>query len=481
MKQAIESGIRFDRVPPQDIDAERALLGSMIEPVGSKEIIEKARHVGVLPEIFYKKGHQFICSAIFNLYDKELPVDLITLARELESNGTIEQAGDVAYIDEMIDSVPTAVNFEYYANIVKEHALQRFVIQNAVKLYNDCFDRDIEVGYLIKQHNETLENIRELYGSSNGKNFAYTATDIMKMDIPEPKWIVRNYIPEGLSLLSGPTKAGKSWLVLQLALATAQPKNTGIFLGILPVENSGNVLYLALEDSYRRIKLRLAKICKDNIVPEQLEFATDIQSMNQGGIAKVENWIQSKPNPRLVIVDVLEKIRDHSGNKFKNAYEQDYEDLGRLKKLADKMQVSIVVVDHRNKSKPEDILDTITGSVGKQGAPDGLLILKKLRKENVGTLYRTGKDYDEDDEMAIRLDLDSGIGWSLIGSANDHQMSKMQESILDLLGEANEAMSPKQIAVELDLNAAVVRTTLRRLENEHIIKQFGYGKYVSNK
>jgi hypothetical protein len=480
MRQTTDAGIRFDRVPPQDIDAERALLGSLIVPVGTRETIEKAKQIGVLPEIFYKTAHEYICVAIYNLYEKESPVDLLTLTRELLSMSLIEQVGDVAYLDELLDSTPTSANMAYYAEIVLENALKRAAIRQATKLYNDCFEHDIEIDFLIKQHNDSLDNLKELYHSSNGKTFAHKASDIVKMDIPDPKWIVKNYIPEGLSLISGPTKAGKSWLMLQLALATAQPGNIGIFLGILPVENSGNVLYLALEDSLRRIKSRLLKICKDNIIPEQLEFATDIPFMNQGGIAKLENWIQSKANPRLIIVDVLEKIRDHGGNKFKNAYEQDYEDLGRLKKLADKTNVSIVVVDHRNKSKPDDILDTITGSVGKQGAPDGLLILKKPRKEKVGTLYRTGKDYDEDDEMAIELDLEQGIGWSLIGNANEHQLTEQRKAIIELLETSNEPMSPKQIAEGLDVNAGYIRTTLRRLIEDKTIKQFGYGKYIVN-
>jgi hypothetical protein len=475
-----EQSIRFDRVPPQDVDSERALIGSLIQPVGTSEIIEKAIQIGVLPEIFYKKAHEFLCIAIYSLHEKESPVDLVTLSQELMSNGLLEQVGDVTYIDELLDATPTSVNMAYYAEIVIGNALKRSTVQQATKLYNDCFEHDVEIEYLIKQHTESLENLKELYQSKNNKKNGYTAKEISTMDIPESRWIVRNYVPEGLTLVAGAPKIGKSWFTLGLALATAYPYRSGIFLGSLPVENSGDVLYLALEDSIRRIKSRLFTLCKDNNFPDGLEFWTSIPTLSQGGVAKLEHWVQSKAKPRLIVIDVLEKIRDHAGAKFKNAYTEDYEDLGRLKTLADKTGISIVVVDHKRKADANDILDTISGSVGKQGAPDGLLIIRKARKESIGSLYRTGKDYDEDDEMAIKLDLDSGVGWSVIGNAEEIQLSSQRKAIVECLKSSNIPMTPKQIADTLGFNASYIRTTLRRLVEDKTISQYEFGKYVLN-
>jgi len=479
-KPALENGIRFDRVPPQDIDAERALLGSLIEPIGNKKIIENAIKIGILPEVFYKQSHEYIYIAILNLFEKESPIDLITLTRELENIGLLEQVGDVSYIDELLDSTPTSANMAYYAEIIKEHALKRSAIRQAVKLYNDCFENNVEIDYLIEQHTETLENLKELYHSENGRKYGYNAKEISIMDIPESRWIVRNYIPEGLTLVAGAPKIGKSWFTLGLALATAYPQNAGVFLGSLPIENSGDVLYLALEDSLRRIKSRLFILCKDNNFPEGLEFWTFIPTLSQGGIAKLESWVQSKAHPRLIVIDVLEKIRDHANAKFKTAYTEDYEDLGLLKSLADKTGISIVVVDHKRKADANDILDTISGSVGKQGAPDGLLIIRKARKESIGSLYRTGKDYDEDDEMAIKLDLDSGVGWSIIGNADDCRLTEQRKAIIELLESSNEPMSPKQITDNLEINGGYIRTTLRRMVEDETIKQFGRGQYIVN-
>jgi hypothetical protein len=477
VKQTKENEIRFDRVPPQDIDAERALIGSLIEPVGTKETIEKAIRIGVLPEIFYKTAHQYLCTAILNLYEKESPVDLITLSQELMNTGLIEQVGDVSYLDELLDSTPTSKNMAYYAVIVKENKLKRSAIEKATKLYNDCFEHDIEIDFLIKQHNESMENLKELYNSGNGKSYGLSLEEIMAMDIPPSKWIVKNYIPEGLTLIAGPSKAGKSWLMYQLAIATATPNNNGMWLGSLPILNNGHVLYLALEDSIRRIQDRVNLLCQTSLRPSKIRCVIETPKLDTGGLSKIRHWIETTPESRLVIIDVWEKFVSHKSSS-KNAYQEDYENLEPLKKLAKDYRISIVIVDHKNKSNSADILDTIQNSVGKQGVPDGLIILKRLRKEKTGSLYRTGKDYDEDDEMAIKFDLTGGVGWSLIGNADEHQLTEQRKAIIELLESTNEPMSPKQIAENLEIKPDYIRKTLRRLIDTGMIKQFGRGQYI---
>ncbi len=480
MNKSEQQGIRFDRVPPQDIDAERALLGAMIEPIGTPETIKKAMINGVVPEMFYKESHRDICTTIYNLYDKNIPVDLVTLAKELEDNDLLEKVRGVPYLDELLDSTPTSTNILYYASIVKEYALTRKAIDASVRLYNKLFDYGAYSESIVKQYSTELLNIKNFYGKGIEKKYGYTAKEIAEMDIPEPLWIVRNYIPEGLTLIAGAPKIGKSWMTLQLALATAQPKETGIFLGVLPLESSGDVLYLALEDSVRRIKSRLYKLCRDENFPPRLEVWTEIPKLEKGGLGRMEYWIESKQDPKLIVIDVFEKIRDRDISKYKSAYTEDYEDLGKIKELADRTGISIVVVEHRRKMQADDILDSISGSVGKQGAPDGLLIIRRARREKIGSLFRTGKDYDEDDEMAIQLDIDSGVGWSLIGEASEVNFTEQRKAIVELLESTNEPMNPKQIADELEMDGGYIRKTLRRLLKDETIKQFGYGKYIVN-
>jgi hypothetical protein len=472
-----QENIGYDRVPPQDVDAERALLGAMVYGDGNREYIKLAIDVGVIPEIFYKEHHQVICTAIFNLYDKNIGVDLLTVAKELGEMEWLDKI-DVRYLDELIDSTPNAANLTYYAEIVQEEALRRAIIQRCCDLYVAAFDSDAdELPSKIKLHQESISNISELYNHANNKKYGWTAKEIMAMDIPKPVWLVRNYVPEGLTLLAGAPKIGKSWLTLQLAAGVASTQ--GYFLGIEPVENHGNVLYLALEDSMSRIQSRIGTVCPDGNYSDRLEFWEDCPRLAQGGLVKIEGWIKNQPEPRLVIIDVLEKVRAVP-DKYKTAYTQDYDELSLLKNLCKKYSISIVLVDHKRKAEADDIMNTIHGSVGKQGAPDGLLIITRPRSERIGTLSRTGKDFEQEDDMAIEFDIEQHGGWRLIGDAQSHLMTEQRQKIIKLLEDTNEPMTPKQMADELVANPATIRGALRRMVIEEVIKQFGRGQYIIN-
>ena len=158
------NSIRFDRVPPQNVDAERAVLGAMLLPDGGREAIPKVIEIlGDDPygDIFYKETHQKIYNAILNLFEKNQPVDLVTATRELEQIGDLEKVGDVAYLDEMMDSVPTAANVEYYARIVKDESLRRRLIRASVQIYNDSFDNAEDIDVLLDGAERTVLDIRK--------------------------------------------------------------------------------------------------------------------------------------------------------------------------------------------------------------------------------------------------------------------------------------------------------------------------------
>ncbi|MDQ1317342.1 MAG: replicative helicase, partial [Candidatus Poribacteria bacterium] len=158
------NSIRFERVPPQNVDAERAVLGAMLLPDGGREAIPKVIEIlGDDPygDIFYKEAHQKIFNAILNLFEKNQPVDLVTATRELEQIGDLEKVGDVAYLDEMMDSVPTAANVEYYARIVKDESIRRRLIRASVQIYNDSFDNAEDIDVLLDGAERTVLDIRK--------------------------------------------------------------------------------------------------------------------------------------------------------------------------------------------------------------------------------------------------------------------------------------------------------------------------------
>ena len=135
---------------------------------------------------------------------------------------------------------------------------------------------------------------------------AYTGREIMEMKHAPLKWIVKGLLPEGLSLLGGRPKIGKSWISLQIALAieAAQPlfaDNEGYTC------RQGDVLYLALEDGLRRMNRRLEKLKAKH--PDRLHFAFDWPNCDDGGIETLREWLTEHPNTRLVIIDTLKRFR----------------------------------------------------------------------------------------------------------------------------------------------------------------------------
>jgi replicative DNA helicase len=124
--------VAFDRVPPQSLENEQGVLGSMMI---ARSAIEKAREI-LRPDDFYRDAHRIIFDAICNLNDRSEPADLLTLAEELRRLGHVEQVGGAEYLTTLIDAVPTAANVEYYSRIVQEKAILRNLIEAGMKLVN---------------------------------------------------------------------------------------------------------------------------------------------------------------------------------------------------------------------------------------------------------------------------------------------------------------------------------------------------------
>ena len=237
----------------------------------------------------------------------------------------------------------------------------------------------------------------------------FTAAELVSTSFPDPRWAVPGLIAEGLTLLAGPPKLGKSWLVLGLGISTAS--GTPALGKIESAE--GDVLYCALEDTPRRIKSRLSKMLGGKPQPGRLVIVTALPGMPQA-TELVSEWLDEHPDARLVVVDVLGKIRPPDGERA-NAYERDYAVIGQLKKLADHHRVAIVVVTHTRKMGADDAFDTVAGSTGLTGAADTTLVLKRARGEASAVLHVTGRDVEES-EYALTFDPPTG-SWTLDGNA----------------------------------------------------------------
>jgi RecA-family ATPase len=160
-------------------------------------------------------------------------------------------------------------------------------------------------------------------------------------------------LAEGLFILAGRPKLGKSWLVLNFAVAIA---SGGYALGTIKVD-AGDVLFCALEDGARRLQQRLRKSLGRGSVPENLYLATDWRAFDRGGLKDLESWLQAHPNARFVVFDTLERVRPSEDPRAR-LYHSDYESVKGLQDLAKRYRVCFLVVHHTRKADSRDHLDS---------------------------------------------------------------------------------------------------------------------------
>jgi hypothetical protein len=256
----------------------------------------------------------------------------------------------------------------------------------------------------------------------------YSLPEILAMQLPPKKWAIYGLIPEGLSMLLGAPKQGKSFFALNLALTVAAG---GRALGEIDVE-PGDVLYLALEDQLRRIQDRSVKLLSGLSVepPGRLYFAVDSPKLDEGGIDFLEGWIKKSDCPRMIIIDVWAKFKSKPASTG-NAYENDYQVIGPVKKLADKHGVAVVLIHHTKKESTADWVHSSSGTTGTPGAADGLLALQRLRGENEAKLLVTGRDFEEQ-EIAVEFNPDNFI-WTMMDRSSPGRKPKRQRSAQEFL------------------------------------------------
>lgn len=300
----------------------------------------------------------------------------------------------------------------------------------------------------------------------------YSAFDLGRTVFPAIKFIVPGYLPEGATILAGRPKLGKSWLALDLALAVATGSSC------LGVEcEQGDVLYLALEDNKRRIQSRLGKLAPDRQIapwPLSLGLVHEWRRHDAGGIDDIRNWAKSRPNPRLVIVDVLAQFRGGRGNT-QTQYEADYDAVKSLQQLAGELQIAILIIHHVRKGIGEvDPFEKVSGTMGLTGAADTTMVLD--RDQSGCTLYCRGRDIEEY-ERAVVFDKHD-CRWAVQGEASEVRRTDERSTILDALLEAAEDMTLSDISAATGMPHNNVKQLLFKMAKAGEVKKVGHGKYI---
>ena len=239
------------------------------------------------------------------------------------------------------------------------------------------------------------------------------ADTLLYQPLEKPCFVVDGLIPTRLSLFCGAQKIGKSWLMLKLCLYVSE----GRPLWELPT-TLGDVLYLCLEDTFYRIQDRLFRLTDE--ASEHLRFAVASCKLTDGLVGQLEDYLQERPNTRLIVIDTLQKVRTASKD---NAYANDYGDISLLKNFADRHSLAVVVVHHIRKQGDSDIFNRVSGTTGLTGSADATFVLEKEhRASDTAALYAIGRDI-EYQEFTLRF---RDCSWELVERKSQEQLAALE-------------------------------------------------------
>lgn len=295
-----------------------------------------------------------------------------------------------------------------------------------------------------------------------------TAT-ILATEFAPIQWVVTGYVAEGLSVLAGRQKLGKTWLAMDWAIAVACG---GFAMGTIDCQQ-GDVLYIDLENGHRRIQSRINMLFpggRNRPDLSRLEWVNDAPDLNKGFLHALDDWQTSVAAPLLVIIDVLQRIKP-PGKAGQNAYESDYDAMSALQRWATEHRIAVVCLHHTRKGGADDPLEALSGSNGLSACADTTLLLD--RDGNGMTLYVRGRDVEEK-ESAVSF---AGGHWTLMGEASDVRRSAQRNTILAALRSATDAMSPTEISDVTGMRAGNVRKLLMGMVADGEIAKVERGRY----
>jgi hypothetical protein len=336
-------------------------------------------------------------------------------------------------------------------------------------------DQSKMFGYLIRQIKQARIKAGNVAGEIKIKaridDVLKSAADLQRKTFEPLRWIVPKYLPEGTSILGGRPKIGKSWSALDIAVGVAEG---GRCLG--EQCEQGNVLALMLEDSDRRLQRRLTRMlgAQKDVWPACLTYATGWPFLNAEGLDWMRKWIDKAAKPRLIIIDILERVRQRVASKDqKSQYSADYDALTALQELAAEAQLSILVLHHQRKLGAEDLIDTLSGTLGLGGAVDTVLILGKDQTYEK-FLYGRGRDLEE---FNISVKQNDQGRWQVLGPRVEEASSPERNQILAVLARAGRPMSVQEIAEAINGKSANVKNLLAKLHADGLVERVSTGLY----
>lgn len=360
----------LNRIPPQNLEAERSTLGSMFL---EKDAIYRAIEI-LRPEDFYKDTHRLIYQAVLDLTNKGEPVDLVTVTEELRQKDSLDQVGGISYLTGLANAVPTAAHIEYYAKIVEEKALLRQLIHAASEVVASGYDAQDEVEKILDEAEksifaisnrrtrrsmvnlksiliETFEQIEKLYesrGAVTGISTGFADLDRFTAGLQ----------PSDLIILASRPSMGKTTFALNIAEnAAIQMKIPVVVFSLEMSKEQLAMKLLCAEAGVDNQRIRTGNLTEEDWprlshalgrLSEAKIFIDDSPNVSALEVRAKSRRIMAEHGLGLVVIDYLQLMQSRSRTESR---QQEVSEISRsLKALARELSIPVLALSQLSRA-----------------------------------------------------------------------------------------------------------------------------------
>lgn len=371
------------KLPPQNMEAESAVLGAVLV---NKDAMDKVAEI-IDDQDFYRHDHQIIYRAVLRLYEKRSPIDLVTLTNELDNLKQLDEVGGAAYLANLVNTVPTSLHVDHYAEIVKQKAVLRRILEAGQKITSLGYEEDKEVDEVLDEAEKALFNVSNQQSNDSFMPISdVLASSFDRIDrLHREKGMLRGVTtgfkdldnklsglqPSDLIIIAGRPSMGKTTFALNIALNAAIKGKTAV--GFFSLEQSKEqvvdrlICAQAMVDGW---KLRTGNLQEDDFpaignamgtLAEAPLFIDDSPILSTIDIRTRSRRLKADNNLGLIIVDYLQLLDGGSSRYGDSNRVQQVSEISRsLKAIARELDVPVVAlsqlsraVESRDKKIPQ--------------------------------------------------------------------------------------------------------------------------------
>lgn len=359
-----------ENVPPQDIEAEQAVLGAIF--LDADALVEAMAVIE--PQDFYRRAHQIVFRSMIALNDRNENIDIITLKSQIESENTLEDVGGISYLTELSQVTPTASGVAHYAKIVKDKSTLRELIQAATKIVKEGYSQEGSVEEIVEAAEKGILNVSEKRNSTGFQAISDVLNSTMEnidrlsqqneeitglpTGYPELDKMTAGLQPEELIILAARPAVGKTAFALNIAqnIGTRTDRSVAIFSLEMGAESLVNRMLCAegtieashlrtgqlTEEEWHHLIMAMGSLSRTSI------FIDDTPGIKVSEIrARCRRLAQEKGNLGLILIDYLQLI-EGSGRESR---QQEVSEISRqLKKLAKELKVPVIALSQLSRS-----------------------------------------------------------------------------------------------------------------------------------